>query len=93
METQFIYSKYVTGKNNIGRRSESAVLSNLLGQGENVVLYEAPKSGKRSLIQQTFFNMRIAGQAFSIAELSLQSTRSAGDLALRLTLSSMEDER
>ncbi|MBQ9477665.1 MAG: hypothetical protein IJU63_07780 [Bacteroidales bacterium] len=84
METQFIYSKYVTGKNNIGRRSESAVLSNLLGQGENVVLYEAPKSGKRSLIQQTFFNMRIAGQAFSIAELSLQSTRSAGDLALRL---------
>jgi len=84
METQFIYSKYVTGKNNIGRRSEAAVLSNLLGQGENVVLYEPPKSGKRSLIQQTFFNMRIAGQAFSIAELSLLSTRSADDLAVRL---------
>ena len=84
METQFIYSKYVTGKNNIGRRSESAVLSNLLGQGENVVIYEPPRSGKRSLIQQTFFNMRIAGQAFSIAEASLLSTRTASDLAVRL---------
>ena len=78
MDTSFIYSTYVTGKNFIGRKAECNALGNLLARKENVVLYEPPKSGKRSLIQQAFFNMRIAGQQFTICRLNLFNIRSIG---------------
>lgn len=84
MDSTFIYNKYVTGKNNFGRRSEQTLLSNLLSQGENVVIYEPPKTGKTSLIQQTFFNMRISGKQFSSSELSLLNIRSSSELLLAL---------
>ena len=67
MDTAFIYYKPVTGKNNIGRRSEQTTISNLLDQGENVVIYEPEKTGKKSLMQQTFYNMRISGKQFITA--------------------------
>ena len=38
MDGAFIYSKYVTGKHNIGRKSEGMALANLLERGDNVVL-------------------------------------------------------
>ena len=76
METPFIYNKYVTGKNFIGRRSDSTVLSNLLSAGENVSIYEPPKSGKMSLVEQTLFNMRIQGKHFLVAEIDLLDVRS-----------------
>lgn len=76
MEGAFIYNKYVSGKHNIGRKSEGMILGNLLSQGENVVIYEAPKTGKMSLIQQTFYNMRIAGGQFEVAEFSMLGVRS-----------------
>jgi uncharacterized protein len=82
METPFIYNKYVTGKNFIGRRSDSTVLSNLLSAGENVSLYEPPKSGKMSLVEQTLFNMRIQGKHFLVAEVNLLDVRSC-DVLLR----------
>ena len=46
MDGPFIYSKYVTGKHNIGRKSDALILGNLLSKGENVVIYEPPKTGK-----------------------------------------------
>ena len=46
MDPAFIYFKPVSGKNNIGRRSEQTVVANLLDQGENVVIYEPAKTGK-----------------------------------------------
>ncbi len=76
MEAPFIYNKYVTGKNFIGRRSDSTVLSNLLSAGENVSIYEPPKSGKMSLVEQTLFNMRIQGKHFLVAEIDLLDVRS-----------------
>jgi len=84
MDPTFVYNKYVTGKNNFGRRNEQTLLSNLLSQGENVVIYEPPKTGKTSLIQQTFFNMRISGKQFSSSELSLLNIRSTTDFILEL---------
>jgi hypothetical protein len=75
MNGAFIYNKYVTGKHHIGRKSEGMILSNLLSQGENVLIYEPPKTGKTSLIQQTFYNMRIAGEQFEVAESSLLGIR------------------
>ena len=82
METPFVYNKYVTGKNFIGRRSDSTVLSNLLSAGENVSLWEPPKSGKMSLVEQTLFNMRIQGRHFLVAEVNLLDVRSC-DVLLR----------
>ena len=84
MDSAFIYNRYVTGKHNIGRKSEGMILQNLLGNGENVVIYEPPKTGKMSLIQQTFYNMRISGSAFSVAEFSLLGVRSAEAFMLRM---------
>lgn len=84
MESSFIYDKYVTGKNNIGRRTQIQALSNLFAQGENVAIYEPPKAGKTSLIQQTFFNMRVQTQKFTIVELSLLNIRTVADLMMRL---------
>lgn len=75
MDAPFIYDKYVTGKNFIGRKGETSALVNLLQQGENVVLYEPPKTGKMSLIQQALFNMRVGGKAFSAGMLSLLNIR------------------
>lgn len=83
MNGAFIYNKYVSGKQHIGRKSEGMILSNLLLQGENVLIYEPPKTGKMSLIQQTFYNMRIAGEHFDVAEVSLLGIRNREDFMLK----------
>lgn len=79
-----MYSKYVTGKGNIGRKTEARAIANLLGQGENIVIYEAPKTGKTSLVQQAFFNMKSSGSDFVSAGVSLLNVRTLRDLATRL---------
>lgn len=79
-----MYSKYVTGKGNIGRKTEARAIANLLGQGENIVIYEAPKTGKTSLVQQAFFNMKSSGADFVSAGVSLLNVRTLRDLASRL---------
>ena len=82
MDTAFIYYKPVTGKNNIGRRSEQTTVANLLDQGENVVIYEPAKTGKKSLMQQTFYNMRVSGKQFTTAEVPMLQVRSTEDMLL-----------
>ena len=76
MDSPFIYDKFVTGKNFIGRKTDCTILSNLLMQKENVVIYAPPKSGKSSLIQQTFFNMRTSSRDFVSGKVSLLNLRS-----------------
>lgn len=84
MDTAFIYYKPVTGKSNIGRRSEQTVIANLLEQGENIAIYEPAKTGKKSLMQQTFLNMRISGRNFSTAEVPMLQIRSTEEFLLAL---------
>ena len=84
MDSTFTYNKYVTGKQFLGRSSELRVFANLLSQGENVVIYEPPKTGRKSLVQQGFINMKGAGQQFVAVQLSLLDVRSLDELALRL---------
>lgn len=79
MDTPFIYNRYVTGKNFIGRKNETTILCNLMSAGEHVSIYEAPKRGKTSLVQQALFNMRIQGVRFLIGEVNLMSTRTIVD--------------
>jgi len=76
MDTPFVYDNHVTGKNFVGRKTECTVLSNLLEAGENVCIYEAPKAGKTSLVQQTLYNMRAAGRPFIVAYVDLLNVRS-----------------
>ena len=79
MDTPFVYDNYVTGKNFGGRKMECTVLSNLLESGSQVTMYEPPKSGKMSVIQQTLFNMRAVGKQFSVAWVNLFNVRTVYD--------------
>lgn len=83
MDTPFVYDNYVTGKNFVGRKMECTILSNLLEAGEQISMYEPPKSGKMSVIQQTLFGMRAAGRQFSVAWLNLYNVRTIYDFLKR----------
>ncbi|MBO4634777.1 MAG: hypothetical protein J5669_05340 [Bacteroidales bacterium] len=84
MDSPFPYSQYVTGKNFVGRKSDVTLLGNLLAQGEHISLYEPPKTGKTSLVQQTLFTMRMAGKVFTVGQMSALNIRTPEDFLLRL---------
>ena len=90
MDSAFQYNKFVTGKQFIGRTAEGRTFANLLAQGENVVIYEPPKTGRKSLIQQGFYNMKAAGQRFVAVQLSLLDVRTLSELTLRLASSVLQ---
>lgn len=75
MDTPFVYDNHVTGKNFVGRKTECNVLANLLDAGEHVCIYDTPKAGKTSLVQQTLLNMRTSGKQFMVAYVDLLSVR------------------
>ena len=75
METPFVYDRYVIDRNFIGRKTECNTLRNLLTGKEDVAIYEPPKSGKMSVIQQALFGMRISGLRFAVCELNLFNVR------------------
>mgnify|MGYP003292536509 CR=1 FL=1 len=75
MDRPFAYDNYVTGKSFVGRKMDCNILGNLLDKGEHVVIYDPPKSGKMSVIQQTLFNMRAAGKQFSVVRVNLFNVR------------------
>lgn len=84
MDTPFPYSQYVTGKNFVGRKADVTLLGNLLSQGEHVVMYEPPKAGKTSLVQQSLLSMRMAGKPFTVGQFSALNIRTLEDYLLRL---------
>ena len=79
MDTPFVYDNHVTGKNFVGRKTDCTVLANLLEAGEHVCMYEAPRSGKSSLVQQTLFNMRALGKPFMVAYVNVFNVRTRRD--------------
>ena len=83
MERPFVYDRYVTGKNFIGRKKDCNILGNLLQAGENVVMYAPPKSGKMSVIQQTLFDMRLTGKPFLAGQVDLMNIRTLEDFLLK----------
>ena len=76
MDRPFTYDNYVTGKNFVGRKMDCNILGNLLEKGEHVVIYDPPKSGKMSVIQQTLFNMRALGKQFAVVRVNMFNIRS-----------------
>ncbi len=83
MDTPFIYDKYVTGRNFIGRKKECMILANLLQAGEHVSIYEPPKTGKMSLINQTLFNLRNEGFQFVVAFVDMMNVRTLSDFLIK----------
>lgn len=83
MDRPFIYDRYVTGKSFVGRKTDCVILGNLLNAGEHVVLYEPPKSGKMSVIQQTLYNMRAAGKQFSVVRVNMFNVRTIEQFLIR----------
>ncbi len=90
MDTPFIYDKYVTNRNFIGRKSECAVLANLLKAGEHVSIYEPPKTGKMSLIHQTLFNLRNSGVQFMVSFVDMMNVRTLSDFLIKFGTSVMK---
>ena len=84
MDTVFTYDRYVTGKSFVGRRSEQEQLAGLLARSENAVIYEPPKTGKTSLLRETFLSLRASQAGFRTVDLSLMSVRTAEAFAIRL---------
>lgn len=85
METTFTYDRYVTGKSFIGRKSEKELLENTLASGMNVTIYEPPKTGKTSLLRETFLGMKsgVLG-ALDTIDVTLLNVRCESDFAVRL---------
>lgn len=83
MDTPFVYDRFVTGKNFIGRKTECTIMSNLLESGEHIFLYGRPKSGKMSIVQQTLFNRRMSGRQFMVAHASLSNVRNLEQFLLK----------
>ena len=83
MDTPFPYDKFVTGKNFIGRKAECTVLSNLIAQHAHVAIYEPPKAGKTSLIQQAMYAMRYTQRAFTVGQFSVLNIRTVDEFLAR----------
>lgn len=84
MDTPFPFSQYVTGNKFIGRKQDVTLLGNFLSQGEHVSIFEPPKTGKTSLIQQTLFSLRVTGKTFAVGQFSAMNIRTEEDFLLRL---------
>ena len=83
MDKPFVYDNYVTGKCFVGRKMDCNILGNLLEAGEHVVMYEPPKSGKMSVIQQTLFNLRAKGKQFMVIHVPLFNVRTLEDFLVK----------
>ena len=90
MDTPFVYDKYVTGKNFIGRKTECMILANLLKAGEHVSIYEPPKTGKMSVIHQTFYNLKNEGFYFMVAFVDMLNVRTLSDFLVKFGASVMK---
>ncbi|MBQ6687884.1 MAG: hypothetical protein IJN02_01465 [Bacteroidales bacterium] len=83
MDTAFVYDSYVTGKNFVGRKTDCNTLANLIEAGEHVAIFEPPKSGKMSVIQQALYNMRAAGKQFVVVRVNLFNVRNINDFLVK----------
>ncbi|MBO6248813.1 MAG: ATP-binding protein [Bacteroidales bacterium] len=84
MDSPFLYNKYVTGQHFIGRKEDCAILTNLLSQGEHVVLWEPVGTGKKSIVHQVLTRMKVSGSRFVTGEITALDIRSSEAFVRRL---------
>ena len=83
MDKPFVYDNYVTGKCFVGRKYDCTILGNLLDAKEHVVMYEPPKSGKMSLIQQTLYSMRESSKKFVVLHVNMFNVRTLEEFLIK----------
>lgn len=79
MEPQFCYDKYVTAKHFVGRKTECSILANLMRSGEHAVIYEPPKAGKTSLVQQALFSLSMLNYRPLVVNMNFFNIQSEAD--------------
>lgn len=84
MDYPFAYSKPATGKAFYGRKQDAARIDEMLLNGESLAIYDAPKTGKMSLIQESMNQMKIAKAVFKVTEVELLDARDTGTFLSRL---------
>lgn len=85
MESPFIYNKHVTGNDFITRSAELNLLINLIKQNQHTLIYEPPKSGKRSLISQAILQLQKESWNFTLCQCNLFNVKSQLELIDKIT--------
>lgn len=80
----FIYNQPVNGRNFIARKEDAAELSELLRLGENVVMFEPPKTGVSSLLNYALSTLRTGGRTVVVAQQSLLRIRDVESAACHI---------
>lgn len=80
MDSPFIFNKYVTGSNFVARASDLGTLVERIKKKEHILIYEPPKSGKRSLVQQVFIKLRQDSYNFTLCTINLFNVRTEAAL-------------
>lgn len=84
MDSPFLYNRYVTGQHFIGRKEDCSILTNLLIQNENVVIWEPFGTGKKSLVHQVFTKLKVNGESFTVGEMTALDIRQGEAFIKRL---------
>jgi hypothetical protein len=87
MESPFVYNKYVSGGNFVPRNGEITTLSERIRKKEHTLIYEPPKSGKYSLIQQVFIKLHQEGYNFTVCQVDLFNVRTENELLRKIRTS------
>ena len=83
MESPFEYTHSVKEINFVGRTNEVKALTSLLKEKKNVLCYGAPKTGKRSVINNSIAKLVHEQYKFTLIELDLFNIRCVEALLLR----------
>ena len=75
MDDAFVFDSHVAGKHFIGREQECRSLANLVSAHENVCIYDAPKTGKTSLIRMALTSLGTSGHGFLVPEMDMTGYR------------------
>lgn len=84
MDYPFAYSKPATGKSFYGRKQDVTGISAILNEGRSIAIYDAPKSGKMSLIQESMYRMKLSKDVFEVTEVELIDVRDGISFLSRL---------
>jgi len=76
MESPFAYSKVAIGSDFIGRKKELACLMDFIKNRRHSLIYDAPKTGKHSLVRQAFLKLKEERYEFIPIYLNFMTFRS-----------------
>lgn len=87
MESPFVYNKFVSGGNFVPRNEEINLIAERIKSKEHTLVYEPPKSGKYSLIQQVFLKLKHDGYNFALCPIDLFNIRTESELLRKIRVS------